>query len=136
MSASWTDARKWAGDMRRIRDRWPNELECQDTMMGIDQPSHFVPLRIRKQRRWIDTVAQSYRVYTPWCMNRDLHSVISLHIDQGTPIPEPFIWYVAETLGKCSYMMTYGHWPGPGAGPLDNAFQIKTPDWKSIVHRV
>lgn len=80
-----------------------------------------VRLRRRFPRGLVDEFSRSYKLYTNWCPNGDLLSLIDRHNRHGRLIPEPMIWHVAECLVECGIAMEQG--------------DILMDDWQEIVHR-
>lgn len=98
----WNDATFWHPDIRS-KSRLPCELACHAEVSArrgtVFYRHGIVPLReIASLKQLVDENSKRYRVYTHYCQHGSLQDVLEFYQEYGDPIPEPFIWYVAERL--------------------------------------
>ena len=120
----WYDVRQHDGDSRDPDSRTPNETACHNAMLGVNGLDYVPRLREGARRDLIDQDAMKFRMYIEWCQNRDLGDLIDSFARDQRPIPEPFIWYVAEGLAECALAMAQG-----------SITQDQVDGWREIVHR-
>ncbi|KAF2163784.1 hypothetical protein M409DRAFT_25966 [Zasmidium cellare ATCC 36951] len=125
----WFDVRSWAGQVNNEGNRVPLELACHGEMDKVTstvvQP--YRPLDAQAIQNFVRKTTRSYRLYTAYCEHHDLHEIIQDYSQRGQPIPEPFIWSVAETLMECALVMERGH--------ANERFRGSVANWQEIVHR-
>ncbi|KAK4503448.1 hypothetical protein PRZ48_004363 [Zasmidium cellare] len=126
----WFDARFWAGQASNEDTREPLELACHGEMATITntvvQP--YNPLTAQLIHDLVSRNTRSYRLYTAYCEHNDLKEIIRHYRSVGQPIPEPFIWSVAEALMECALAMELGHTNVLNTNPT-------TANRQQIVHR-
>jgi hypothetical protein len=115
---------KWTGGVGDP-NRMPLELDITHAMSHVDNFAHRVRLRKDPDQSHLNDDALSYRMYLQWVGGGDLYNLIDRHIQNGSMVPELFIWCVAEALADCGVAMRQGNgWaPPPRSG------------WQSIIHR-
>ena len=68
----------------------------------------------------VDRKQKSYRLFLNYAKHGDLQVLTYRHRASRTPVPEPFIWYVAECLAEFCAAME------------DGGINDKQPEWKQI----
>lgn len=119
----WRDPIYWQGDVRDLVNRMPMEMACHTALReveGVVQPRYD-----GTQFGFVDNDYMAYRFYTTFCGHRSLSELIHQSIADNRPLPEPFIWAVAENLARAGWAM---------------AESANNPDhdsicWGEIVHR-
>ncbi|KAK5170895.1 uncharacterized protein LTR77_004039 [Saxophila tyrrhenica] len=99
----WRDPSRFQGPINDPNQKIPNELACHHALHG--RPGIVRLKEAQYDPALVDNVTQSYRVYTEWCENGTFEAVVNAHQDQDIPIPEPFIWSVAESLCRAGISM-------------------------------
>lgn len=120
----WHDVRWFDSDMRDPALKTPNELACHNAMLSVHGLDCIPRLREGGRRDLIDDEVMKYRVYVEWCKYGDLDSLMQRFEREERPIPEPFIWSVAEFLLECAIAMAEG-----------TTSEMRDEEWQEIVHR-
>ncbi|KAF2170157.1 hypothetical protein M409DRAFT_19763 [Zasmidium cellare ATCC 36951] len=126
-SGTWFDARKFSGDVQDENERVPWEILTHEAVANVRGLEGVVRLYEHSRRRWIDNEARKYTMFLEWFPFGDLGDLIVGYRGNELRIPEPFIWYCAESLAKCVLAMEKGH--------IDHNRNGKENGWRGIVHR-
>lgn len=119
----WVYPIKWTGGIRDP-NRMPMELDITHAMSQVHNLAHSVRLRKDPDPSDLNHDTLSYKMYLQWVGGGDLNNLIIRHIQNGSQIPEPFIWYVLEALAECGVAMRQG-----------DGWSPSSTEWESIIHR-
>ena len=125
---AWLDVLQWEGDVRDVDNRMPTELAVTKAMSD-DELKYSIQMRIDPDPSHVDHENLCYKMYLVFAAYGDLDSLIKRHMAPlgmygPRPMPEPFIWCVAEAMGRAAVAMRRGE-----------HFEEKGEEWKEIVHR-
>ncbi|KAK5137948.1 hypothetical protein LTR08_005744 [Meristemomyces frigidus] len=138
----WSSAEFIDGNVRDARGRMPLETACHAAMATVrSRSSSGLPAPAAPQRLvpnlyscTVSDPTRTYSLYMEYCPFGDLAGMIRRYTEADEYIPEPFLWYVFQTLAEAGIAMERGsqsliasvrRWPADRYGKVD---------WE-IVHR-
>ncbi|KAF2768835.1 kinase-like protein [Teratosphaeria nubilosa] len=118
----WQSPTWWQGP---LSNRAPKEYYIQTLLNRRDERARIAQVFAYE----VDETRMVSRLYMPYCIYGDLSSFSKNYARIGEDIPEPFMWWVFETLVDAALVMQHG-----GNSPSDAQHRDRHVAWQQIVH--
>lgn len=124
----WHKWKYFDGDLRDVSSKRDWESSCHQAMQEVPG-FHGVPV-LRSSH--LNQDLKTARLYIEWAPHGDLAALLASYTTNQTPIPEPMLWNILETLASAAAALSRGH-VGDEAAAADPRRRPR--NWKPIVHR-